>query len=255
MKDNYTHITFLLDRSGSMGNALNATIEGYNAFLRDQQELVGQATSTLVQFDDRYEVNYAGVPVKEAKFLTKETYQPRGWTYLYEAMGRAIVETGEFLSSMPEDQRPSKVVFTVLTDGREQHPNGELARESKFTQEQVKNLVNQQTDQYKWEFVFIGANQNAVLEGQKLGIMTSNSLTYAQNTRGTSAAFKSVSDKVKSYRAGGQSCSFDAGDRAEQEKAGVSKEFAAASKAAGNFAAKPVLAPNKNYREGSFKKD
>jgi len=218
MKENYTDITFLLDRSGSMAVCLGATIEGGNAFIRDQQETKGDATFTLIQFDDRYEHNFVGKPMREVQLLTTETYRPRGWTYLFEAMGRAINETGARLAAMPENERPSKVVFVVLTDGREQH--GRCEKVSEFTQAQVAQLVKQQREVYNWEFVFLGANQNAILEAQRFGIAACNAITYAQNDGGTVAAFRSASSNIKKFREGSKlSASFEVADYKAQEDA------------------------------------
>ena len=95
-------ITFVLDRSGSMGIIKADTIGGFNQFIEDQKKAAGEALMTLVQFDDQYEVNYAGVPIAAVRPLNTDTFVPRGWTALYDAIGKTVVATGKRIASMPE---------------------------------------------------------------------------------------------------------------------------------------------------------
>lgn len=236
MKQNSTSIFALLDKSGSMDAIKTPTIEGFNAFLNDQKKVVGECKVSLIQFDDRYEPNYWLMDINNVPQLNTNNFVPRGWTFLYEAMGKLIKEAGEKLESLPEHERPEKTIFLVLSDGKEQHapervswfdnynvkPEHSSYRKSLYTQEQVKEMVQHQTNKYNWEFVFIGANQNAVLEASKLGIQGVNSLTYGYNTLGASSALKSFSKNVTKFR-GGQSvnCSFEKEDYDKQKEAGV----------------------------------
>jgi Mg-chelatase subunit ChlD len=213
MKTGYTHIGMVLDRSGSMGSTADDAIGGYNAFIEEQKKVEGEATVSLAQFDHEYQLLKEHVPISEIDPLTKETFRPRGATALRDAVGRMINETGEWLKSLSESERPEKVIIITVTDGGE-NASGE------FTSEQLKQMIEHQTDVYKWEFLFVGANQDAVTVGQSYGIATANAITYAANDIGTRNAYGSMSKNVANYRAGG-SIGFTEEDREEQKKAGA----------------------------------
>ena len=215
MKQNYTDINIVLDRSGSMVSVKHDTIGGFNQFLSEQQAVPGEATITLAQFDNVYELVYGAVPLADAKPLTDETFVPRGSTALLDAIGRTIHDTGKRLAALPEESRPEKVLFVVLTDGYEN-----ASRE--FTSQQINDLITLQRDTYKWEFVFLGANQDAITTASSLGISAQNSMTYAANAVGVSSAMGSLSSNVASYRRGfTRDASFTVADRDAQKKAGV----------------------------------
>ena len=111
---NKTDITIILDRSGSMESVKTDTIGGFNSFLSEQQKVTGEASLSLVQFDDQYEVVYLDKDINSADKLTEATFQPRGMTALYDAIGRTINSVGQRLSSTPENERPDKVIFVIL---------------------------------------------------------------------------------------------------------------------------------------------
>src|SRR5688572_15913233 len=119
MRKDYTHITILLDRSGSMEPVRDAVIEGLNGFLKTHQTLPGQCTLSLYQFDYAYESNYVMAPIGSVTPLSHATYQPRGSTALYDSLRRSIDETGAYLNGMREQDRPEKVIFVIQTDGYE----------------------------------------------------------------------------------------------------------------------------------------
>lgn len=215
MKQNYTDINIVLDRSGSMDTVKDDTIGGFNAFLKAQQEAPGEATITLAQFDDVYEVVYQTINIKDAKPLNSATFVPRGSTALLDAIGRTINEVGAKLSKLSEDQRPAKVVFVILTDG---HENAS----KEFTRAGIDQMIKHQRDFYAWEFVFLGANQDAIAAAKQIGIQAANALTYAANAQGTSEAFGSVSKNLINYRSGVvQDMSFDEDDRKKQKQSGA----------------------------------
>jgi len=215
MNTDYTHITFLLDRSGSMQKVKDDTIGGFNSFIKAQKKIDKPATMSFYQFDDRFEPNYLFKPLKEVEELNDSSFQPRGWTCLLDAIGRAIVETGEALNSLKEENKPGKVVFVVQTDGKEN-------RSKEFTHEDITKLVKQQGDQYQWEFVFLGAKLEAVKKAEDWGIKSSNTMQYAHNARGMSGVMCAVSSNLASYRSGGKAdMSFEQKDRDVQKEAGV----------------------------------
>ena len=194
MKGNLTDISVVLDRSGSMQSVRSDTIGGFNAFLKTQKEAPGEALLTLAQFDHEYEVVYSGKGIKDAPELSSETFVPRGQTALLDAIGRTINATGARLSAMAEDQRPGKIIVVIITDGQENN-----SRE--FSRPQINEMIKHQKEAYSWDFVFLGANQDAIQAGVSLGVNSGNSMTFAANKRGVTSAFASVGANMCSYRA------------------------------------------------------
>jgi hypothetical protein len=203
----------VLDRSGSMQAVASDTIGGFNTFLAEQKKQPGYATLTLAQFDTIYEIVHDGKPIAKVPELDNETFVPRGMTALLDAIGNTINRTGKRLSDMPEDQRPAKVIVVILTDGFEN-------ASKEFTTQKIGEMIALQRDTYKWEFVFIGANQDAIASAATIGIASSNALSYAANAAGTKRAFASVSLATSRYRHGGDA-SFTTQDRKDQSDAGA----------------------------------
>lgn len=219
MKENYAHIGIVLDRSGSMSNVVSDTIGGFNTFLDGQKKAPGEATVTLVQFDGLYELVYKARPIGEAPALTTETFVPRGSTALLDAIGRTINETGEFLNGLADSDKPSKVIFVVLTDGFENASH-------QFTSQKISEMIAHQRDAYQWEFVFLAANQDAITSAAHIGIGAANAMSYAANATGVNAAFSSLSHNAVAMRSGlVKSMAFTDDDRLKQRKAGVKPEW------------------------------
>ena len=191
-----TDITVILDRSGSMEAIASDAIGGFNSFLAEQQRLPGACRLTLVQFDDRYEVVYAGRPIADAPRLTGDTFQPRGSTALLDAIGRTIESTGARLAASPEAERPDRVLLVIVTDGLEN-------ASTDYTRERVFTLISTQQDVYQWSFLFLAANQDAIAEGEKIGIGAQHSMNFAATGAGIRTASLSMSDAVSSLRSGG----------------------------------------------------
>lgn len=211
MKKGYTDIIVVMDRSGSMGAIVNDTIGGFNTFLKEQKELKGEATLTLVQFDTDYQVVCDNLPLSEVKDLTSTTFVPRGNTALYDAVCKAINSVGGRYSNTFEDARPEKIVFVIITDGEENSSK-------EFTYEQMKEKIQHQTEKYGWQFVFLAANQDACKVGNSYGISGQSCLSYQHNSRGATAMFASVSHNLTSYRTGvTKSVTFSEADRDAQE--------------------------------------
>lgn len=215
MKKDYTHISVVLDRSGSMNSIRNDTIGGFNQFLKDQQAVSGKATITLVQFDHAYKSVYDSIPIADAKPLDEQTFVPRGSTALLDAIGRTINDLGARLSEQPEDARPEKVVFVIITDGEENASH-------EFSLDAINQMIKTQREVYSWEFVFLGANQDAIKAAVNIGISPQAALSYAANQEGVVRSFRSASKNLSNYRGGvvGQMV-FDDSDREEQRKAGL----------------------------------
>jgi len=184
-------IAVLLDRSGSMESIKADTEGGFNAFIAEQRKQPGEVEVTLAQFDTEYEVVYANRPVNDVPRLD---LQPRGGTALYDSLGRVITDVGAALAATPEDERPGKVIVVVLTDG---HENSS----TEWTHDAVSAVIRRQERDYSWDFVFLGANMDAVAIGQHLGFAPDRSLTYAATGAGVANAFAANSDLVSRLRA------------------------------------------------------
>ena len=215
MKNGYSDITVVLDRSGSMACLVDEVIGAFNTFVDEQQQIAGQASFSLVQFDDRYEVYLDAVDLAKVGRLDRTTYVPRGMTALYDAVGRAIVATGTRLAALDEAERPDKVVFLIQTDGEEN-----ASRE--FDAATLQAMIRHQQDKYAWEFVFLGANIDAGSVAEEIGIARDKALQYANNADGTRAAFAAVSDNLAGFRRGDrQHMAYAEEDREAQRKAGA----------------------------------
>jgi uncharacterized protein YegL len=167
---NLSHIYFLLDRSGSMTSIRSETIAGFDAFIAEQRKVPAECRVTLSQFDDHFEEVYADLEVADVPTLE---LTPRGSTALLDALGRLIVTAGERLAALPEDKRPGSVVVGVMTDGYEN-----ASRD--WTHERIKALIEKQAREYHWEFLYLGADQDAIEEGSKMGFAAQKSMTYSR---------------------------------------------------------------------------
>jgi len=213
MKEDLTDINIVLDRSGSMSSVRDDTIGGFNTFLQSQKEAPGEAQLTLVQFDHEYEIVYNGVDVQSVSELTTKTFVPRGSTALLDAIGRTINSTGARLAEMPEEERPGKVIFVILTDGEENSS-------AEFTKDQINEMIKLQTEIYNWDFVFLGANQDAIKTGASIGIVAGNAMTYAATADGVGDTYRSSGASMTAYRVGDvdlKSKFFSDEDRKKQE--------------------------------------
>lgn len=168
MQKDLTDITVVVDRSGSMRSCQSDAEGGINAFLDSQKRLPGRATFTMVQFDHEYEFVHRAIPLPD---VPPFKLVPRGYTALLDAVGRAVVETGERLSKTPEADRPGLVAFLIITDGEEN-----ASRE--YKKDKIKEMIKTQQDTYKWQFTFLGANQDAFHEAASMGIKTAGALNF-----------------------------------------------------------------------------
>jgi hypothetical protein len=169
-RSDLTHLYFLLDRSGSMQSIKSDIEGGFAAFIDEQRKGPGECLANLSQFDDVYEVVYADRPLAD---VTPLDLQPRNMTALHDAMGRLITDAGAKLAGLPEDQRPGTVIVAIMTDGLEN-------ASKEWNAPAIKALVEVQTQQFSWEFLYMGADQDAVEVGVGLGISAANSITYAK---------------------------------------------------------------------------
>jgi hypothetical protein len=193
MKKDLTEIAFILDRSGSMAPVTESAITGFNEFLRDQQKAEGQARLTLVLFDNEYLIPLDCLPVQEAVALDTTTYIPRGSTALLDAIGTTVDRLGARIAAMPEPDRPGQVIVAILTDGLENSSE-------KFTWKDISHKILEQTNTYKWQFLFLGANQDAIATAASLNIGAENAANYIADKIGTHSSNKAMSRKLYALR-------------------------------------------------------
>lgn len=202
MRENLTEMVFVLDRSGSMRNLTADTIGGFNELIEKQKKLDGDAYVTTVLFDHEYEVLHDHVALKDVAPLTDREYFARGSTALLDAVGRTINAVGARLVATPEEERPAHVVFVITTDGMEN-----ASRE--YTAKQVREMVEHQQQKYSWQFVFLGANMDAVSEARDLGISAKYAANFTPTGRGVNRMYAKALDNVMCCERMGASLSAD----------------------------------------------
>lgn len=191
MKQNFTAITAILDRSGSMHGLAQDTIGSFNTFLNDQKSAPGHAVFTLCTFADTNAIVHDFVDIKDVPNLTTQTYKPNGNTALLDALGVTINSVGAKLAAMDEADRPDKVIFLIVTDGQEN-----ASRE--FTKVKIKDMVEHQTNNYAWDFIYLGANVDSMAEGGSIGV--AQVMNYSATSDGTKDLYKGVSESLRRYR-------------------------------------------------------
>jgi hypothetical protein len=185
----YTALLFIIDRSGSMGMIKDDMEGGINAVLEEQKNIPGEVTVDVAYFDD--EIIY------EERFLSLESasikIQPRGMTALHDAIVSSTRKFGEALSQLAEEDRPGNVMAIIVTDGHEN-----VSKEASI--KDVKDIITLQQDTYNWEFLFLGANQDAIQKGADFGLRMGSSMTYTANAAGTMDASNFISASVTRSR-------------------------------------------------------
>ena len=178
-------MVFILDRSGSMSGLESDTIGGFNSMIEKQKAEPGEALVSTVLFDNQYEVLHDRVKLSEIQPLTEKDYWVRGTTALHDAIGKAITHiVNVYRYARPEDV-PEKTVFTIITDGLENASR-------QYTGRDIKRMIEHEKAKYGWEFLFIGANIDAVTTAESLGIGRNRAANYMADSRGTGAVFASV---------------------------------------------------------------
>jgi Mg-chelatase subunit ChlD len=208
-KPNSAEIVFVIDRSSSMTLIAKEMESGLMDFIEEQRKVPGECRVTLVQFDNHYEYVWTCRSLTEA--LTYKLV-PRDSTALLDALGRSIDEVGARLAGMPEHERPARVLFVVITDGEENSSRG-------YSRVRVFEMIKHQRERYAWEFMFLGANQDAIGEAGKLGI--ANALNYVPDSASVAAAVRTSGQSAARYRSGGSA--FNAGEMQIQYNANLNK--------------------------------
>lgn len=197
MKKGLTEIVFILDRSGSMSGLESDTIGGYNSMLEKQKRQEGEAVVSTVLFNHEFQVIHNRQSLKTIEPLTEEEYQVYGSTALLDAIGRAIHKIGNVQKYTPEEFRAEKVLFVITTDGMEN-----ASREYSYST--LKHMIERQQERYGWEFIFLGANIDAIKTAGRFGIKADRAVNYHSDNIGTSLNYQVVSETISELRCCGE---------------------------------------------------
>ncbi|MCC8098357.1 MAG: hypothetical protein LIO44_07400 [Eubacterium sp.] len=193
MNNSLTELIFILDRSGSMSFLTDDTIGGFNSMIEKQRQESGDAVVTTVLFDNEYQILHDHLPISEIEPLTRKEYFARGSTALLDAVGMTVNTVKSRLSSMSEAYRPGKVIFVITTDGMENS-----SRE--YNRAQVKQMITNCQEKDGWNFIFLGANIDAVKEAASIGIDRDFARNYTASSVGTKTMYEGVSATMSSMR-------------------------------------------------------
>ena len=194
MRKGLTEVVFILDRSGSMSGLEADTIGGFNSMIAKQKKEEGEAYISTVLFDDTCEVLYDRVPVNKVEPMNDNQYYVRGCTALLDAIGGAIHHIVNVHKYAREEDRPEKTLFIITTDGMENASR-------QYSYEKVKEMVARQKEKYGWEFLFLGANIDAIDVAGKFGIDSNRALNYVSDHKGTQLNYEVLNKTVSEFRA------------------------------------------------------
>ena len=194
MKKGLTELVFILDRSGSMSGLESDTIGGYNALLEKQKKKPGEAVITTVLFDDKYELLHDRINIRGIVPITDREYYVRGSTALLDAVGKTINKIGNAQKHTAEDERAEHVMFVITTDGMEN-------ASCEFSYAKVRKMIEHQKRKYGWEFIFLGANIDAIATAERFGISEDRATNYNADSEGTSLNYAVISETVSCLRA------------------------------------------------------
>lgn len=193
MKKGLTELVFILDKSGSMSGLESDTIGGYNSMLEKQKVLESECYITTVLFDNNFELLHDRIDIKAVSPISEKEYQVGGSTALLDAIGRTISKIGNAQKHTSEDYRAEKVLFVIITDGEENS-----SRE--YSAEKIKAQIERQKTKYGWEFIFLGANIDAVQTASRFGITPDRAQNYHADSEGVELNFRVMSEAVATFR-------------------------------------------------------
>ena len=195
MKTNETELVFILDRSGSMAGLEADTIGGYNAMLAKQKKEEGEATVTTVLFNHDIDLLHDRITIQGIAPITEQDYEVGGTTALLDAIGSTIHKIGNVQKRTSEEVRAGKVLFVITTDGMEN-----ASREYDYAK--IKAMIEHQKVNYGWEFIFLGANIDALSTASKFGIHEDYAVNYHADGEGTQVNFEALNETVTTFRKG-----------------------------------------------------
>ena len=193
MKNNTTELVFILDRSGSMSGFERDTIGGFNSILDKQKKTDGKCYVSTVLFDDKYELLHDRLDIGEVKPMTTDDYSVRGCTALLDAVGRTIRHIANIHRYARPEDVPEKTLFVITTDGYENASRH-------YSSDEVKRMVEHEKEKYSWEFLFLGADIDAVETAGRIGIDSSRAANYRKDTVGNETMFASVNAAITMAR-------------------------------------------------------
>ena len=193
MKKGLTEIVFILDRSGSMSGLEQDTIGGYNSLIKKQKSEEGEAIISTVLFDDQTEVLHDRVSIDSIQPMTEEQYYVRGCTALLDAVGGAIHHIGNVHKYARKEDVPAKTLFIITTDGMENASR-------RYSYENVKHMIERQKAKFGWEFLFLGANIDAIEVAGRFGIQPERAVNYNSDSEGTAVNYRVLSKVVSRVR-------------------------------------------------------
>jgi len=193
MRKNLTEIVFILDRSGSMSGLESDTIGGFNSMIERQKSAEGEALISTVLFDNLSEVIHDRVRVQDIKPMTREDYTVRGCTALLDAIGGAIQHIGNIHKYARNEDVPEHTLFVITTDGMENASR-------RYDSEKVKKMIERQKEKYGWEFLFLGANIDAVETARHFGISEDRAVNYHSDSEGTQLNYEVLSEAICAVR-------------------------------------------------------
>ena len=196
MQKGLTELVFILDKSGSMAGLEGDTIGGFNSMLKKQKAEAGQCRVTTVLFDHRYTLLHDRIDIRAVSPMTEKEYFVGGSTALLDAIGRTIRKIADVQRSTAEAYRAEKVIFIIITDGAENS-----SRE--YSADEVKKLISKEKERYGWEFLFLGANIDAVETAGRFGISADRAAEYVPDAKGTALNYAAMCDAVSEFRSSG----------------------------------------------------
>ena len=193
MKKNFTELVLILDKSGSMSGLENDTIGGFNSMLEKQKTVDGECRITTVLFDNTYTLLHDRIDIQAVSPMTNAEYSVGGSTALLDAIGLTINKLVSVQKNTSEDYRADKVMFVIITDGEENSSR-------KYSVDKVRSMIEHEKKKYGWEFIFLGANIDAVQTAQRFGIDADRAVDYVPDAKGTQLNFEAMAKTVACYR-------------------------------------------------------
>jgi uncharacterized protein YegL len=192
MKTGYTEITFVIDKSGSMAGKESDVINGFDNFINEQKKVSGDCTVSVTLFDTTLECVYEVEKLHSTPTI-KDKYLPSGMTALLDAVGTTIHNVGKRLAGLGEDNKPERVIFVIITDGEENSSQW-------YKLSGIKKMIQERTDFYKWEFVFLGVGLDAFKSASDIGVSAQNTVTYTPDAAGIKSSYDSLSKNISYSR-------------------------------------------------------
>lgn len=193
MKKNLTELVFVIDKSGSMSGLEKDTVGGFNSMLDKQRTEDGDVAITTVLFDDRIQVLHDRADITKVSNLTNKDYQPGGCTALLDALGKTIKHINKVQKALPEDECPEKTMFIITTDGQENSSH-------EYSYEKIKKMVEKKQEKKQWEFLFLGANMDAISAAADIGIKANRATNFHSDAAGTAVNYRAMNRAVSVFR-------------------------------------------------------